>query len=535
MLWIALHLPRLSLESWLAVLPPDQREQPAALMDAHEVLMCNASARQSGVRPGLRRVTALALAPQLRMGRADAARDRQALTSVAHAALAFTPSVCFQTASAASEPRANGFDATAVVPHTVLLEVQPSLRCFGGPAALLQRLQAALAPLDFTVQRASAPTAQGAAVLACLADAGSGGLHAADLPQLERLLGAAPLWLIGSGRAQWEALDRMGLTTFGALRRLPRQGVVRRFGPALLDDVDTVLGARREPPPAWVTLPDTFEARLELQTRADTTDQLLHGAQLLIPPLLAWARAQQARVRRFTLFMHHEQHRRQCAEVPAFSELSIGLADASCDAAHLSLLLRERLAHLQLPAPTLALRLHCADVVRGGAPSTELFASARGEREGLMRLIERLQARLGAGQVQRLAPIADHRPERSGSLDAVSAEALAPRAAPRRPAPARPPDRCSAQALSAPRPVWLLDEPQRLPDRQSRPLLDGQPLQLLCGPERLESGWWDAPLAERDYFIAQTPDGALVWLYRARLPLAVADDAQGWFLHGRFA
>ena len=74
----------------------------------------------------------------------------------------------------------------------------------------------------------------------------------------------------------------------------------------------------------------------------------------------------------------------------------------------------------------------------------------------------------------------------------------------------------------------------RLLERQSRPVLDGQPLQLLCGPERVESGWWDA-LAARDYFIAQTSDGALVWIYRARLPLSVADAEQGWFLHGRFA
>ena len=528
MLWIALHLPRLSFESWLAVLPLDQREQPAALMNAREVLMCNAAAQQLGVQSGLRRVTALALAPQLLLGRIDPARDRQALTSVAHVALAFTPAVCW---AGVSEP--------AAAPHTVLLQVQASLRYFGGLAALLQRLRAALLPLNCTVQLASAPTAKGAAVLACWADSAGSERHAADLSQLEVLLDAAPLWLIGTGRVQWAVLDSMGLGTFGALRRLPRQAVIRRFGPALLDEIDTVRGACCEPPAAWVTLPETFEARLELQTRADTTDQLLHGAQLLIAPLLVWARAQQARVRRYTLFMHHEQHRRQRGEIPAATELTIALAEASCDAAHLSLLLRERLAHLSLPAPTLELRLHCADVVRGSPLSTELFASARGEREGLVRLIERLQARLGAAQVQRLQPIADHRPERDGALDAVSADAVgvaAPTA--RRAALARPAalerERCTTQAASTPRPVWLLGEPQRLPERQSRPLLAGQPLQLLCGPERIETGWWDAQQAERDYFIAQTPDGALVWLYRARLPLSVAEDAQGWFVHGRF-
>ena len=85
------------------------------------------------------------------------------------------------------------------------------------------------------------------------------------------------------------------------------------------------------------------------------------------------------------------------------------------------------------------------------------------------------------------------------------------------------------------RPVWLLPRPEPLPERQSRPWLDGQPLQLLSGPERIEAGWWDAGLAERDYFIAQAGDGALVWIYRARLPLLAAVPAPGWFLQGRFA
>ncbi|HEU5100780.1 MAG TPA: hypothetical protein VFU22_17245, partial [Roseiflexaceae bacterium] len=94
-----------------------------------------------------------------------------------------------------------------------------------------------------------------------------------------------------------------------------------------------------------------------------------------------------------------------------------------------------------------------------------------------------------------------------------------------------------APRAPTPRPVWLLPEPQPLPERHSRPLLGGEPLQLLSGPERIEAGWWDlgdAALAERDYFIAQTGDGALVWIYRARLPLSDAGQEQGWFLQGRF-
>ena len=82
-------------------------------------------------------------------------------------------------------------------------------------------------------------------------------------------------------------------------------------------------------------------------------------------------------------------------------------------------------------------------------------------------------------------------------------------------------------------PLWLLAAPQPLHERDHRPLLDGRPLRLLAGPERLETGWWDEQLALRDYFIAQDSGGALVWIYRQRLPALT--EGPGWFLQGLFA
>src|SRR5438045_6515844 len=101
MLWIALHLPLLSLESFSATLPAAAADAPSeappiALMDAHHIVSANASAQALGVKSGLKRATALALAPTLMLAQADAARDALAVTSVAHAALAFTPAVCFE-------------------------------------------------------------------------------------------------------------------------------------------------------------------------------------------------------------------------------------------------------------------------------------------------------------------------------------------------------------------------------------------------------------------------------------------------------
>ena len=141
--------------------------------------------------------------------------------------------------------------------------------------------------------------------------------------------------------------------------------------------------------------------------------------------------------------------------------------------------------------------------------------------------------------MQRLAGVEDHRPERASQGERADASGR----------PARPSSRggrkrdadvrgaiespAAAATSCASHPVWLHPVPEPLAEQRSRPLLEGRPLSLLSGPERIESGWWDADLAERDYFIAEAADGALVWIYRARLPLSASGDS-GWFLHGRF-
>jgi protein ImuB len=50
------------------------------------------------------------------------------------------------------------------------------------------------------------------------------------------------------------------------------------------------------------------------------------------------------------------------------------------------------------------------------------------------------------------------------------------------------------------------------------------------GPERLETGWWDGREIARDYWIARTPAGARLWIFRERHQSGLAR----WFLHGVF-
>lgn len=511
MLWIALHLPLLSLETFAATLsPPDPAAPtapPLALVDAHRIVSANAAARALGVKPGLKRATALALAPQIILGQANAARDEQALQAVAHVALAYTPQVCI-------EPAAD----VDVAPHTVLLEVQASLRYFGGLPALRRQLQAALAPLGHRVHTACAATPLGAALLARVHRAFDG----IDPAATRAALAEAPVWLLGPGRAHWEALQGMGLRTIADLGGVPRAGLARRVGTQVLSELDRAMG-RQPDPRVPIGLPPRFDTRLELFARADSGEQLLHGAAVLLARLVAWLAAQHAFVRRFELAMHHEQRVRRDAHIDA-TRLTIALAEPSRDSAHLLALLRERLAPLQLPAPTLELSLHAEDIARRAPPNAELFPTPSSEQEGLTRLIERLQARLGAEQLIRIAPTQDHRPERA-TVTRCADPTL-------RPVRAASSSQAAAAASPLVRPVWLMQQPEPLRERDALPLLDGQLLQLLSGPERIETGWWDAHLVERDYYIAQQPDGALVWVYHARRPML---DQPNWFLQGRFA
>ncbi len=515
MLWIALHLPGLSLETLASTLLAKDDETALGLTDGRAILAVNPAARALGVKPGMKRATALALAPQMTLGALDLQRDAQALQSVAHAALAFTPLVALQPSADPALPA-----------DTVLLEVQASLRYFGGAAALLRGLLEALAPLGHRVHSASAPTAQAAALLARIHPR----LDCADLASARAALDAAPVWLLGPGREHWEALQGMGLQTLSDLRQLPRAGLARRFGEALLDELDRAHGDRPDPREP-IAIAEQFETRLELFARADTTEQVLHGAGLLLARLAAWLAARHAFVRRFTLSMQHEPRwslldKSKDERTPAATELEIALAEPARDPAHLLALLRERLARVQLVAPTLELRLHADQTVQRAAPNGELFPTVRSESEGLVRLIERLQARLGEARVQRLVALQDHRPECASALQPADLAAWG-----RAGGAGAPPVVAELHAI---RPVWMLAAPQPLPERQSRPLLDGAALQLLSGPERIESGWWDGAPAERDYFIAQTSDGALVWIYRARLPLSAPESARGWFMQGRF-
>jgi protein ImuB len=359
----------------------------------------------------------------------------------------------------------------ALEPDALLLEIEGSLRYFGGGDALLAALESGVAELGVRASLATAPTAR-----AALWRARGGGLPFEELP-------------IGVVGAEAAFFRQIGIATLGELLALPREGLAQRCGQAFIDELDRALGTLPEPR-EFFTPPARFAARLELPAEVVHAEALLFGARRLLVQLEGLLAARHAGVRAFVLTLVHIDG--------STSEVRVQLASAARDAERLSQLLREKLTILQLAQPVEAIALAAAEFTPLDARNRALFGERTAEAEDWDRLVERLQARLGRAAVHGISVYPDHRPEYAwrrvepGEWDAH--EFVPP----------------------GPRPAWLLD--RVIPVEEGR-------LALVAGPERIACGWWDGDEARRDYFVAEL-GRALAWVYRE-------DDH--WYVHGFFA
>jgi protein ImuB len=357
-------------------------------------------------------------------------------------------------------------------PQALLLEVEGSLRLFGGLKAVTEYMRTGLAAMQLQASLATAATPRAALWLS----------------RHERgTLEETPVEAICGGEAL-ELLRSVGIAVVGELQRLPREGLAGRCGQALVEDLDRAFGRAAEPR-EFFSPPPRFAAKLELPAEVTHAEGLMFAARRLLVQLEGLLAARQAGIRSFTLILIHRENR---------TTTEIGIASCARQAERLAEVLHQKLSTVTLAQPVEAIGLEAADLEPLPGGSGGLFGDAGAEAEGWARLVERLRARLGHQAVSGLATHPDHRPEHAwrrvepGEWD---------------PHEFRQP---------GPRPVWLF-EPQKLGESE---------FVLLAGPERIESGWWDGDEASRDYFVAQMRDASLAWIYR---------EKEGWFVHGLFA
>lgn len=468
MLWLALHFHALPLEIFSrgAVL-----SDPLAVSEKQggrtRVIACNDTAAAAGVQVGMAAAAAQALVDGLVVRTRDLPAEAGSLAGLAVWAGRFTPSV------------------SIAPPAGLLLEIGRCLSLHRGLDTLLQQARSGLDAMGYAAAMACAPSSHGAWLLA---KAGVG-KAIRERPRLRTVLAALPVGLLDQPPAVVEGLHRIGARTLGDCLRLPRAGVARRFGQALIDELDRALGKLPEAR-AFFEPPPSFERALELPAPVRAAEALVFAACRLLPELEAYLGLRQSGVQELELVCRHE--RRDPTVV------RLGFVKPIRDAARMRLLLRETLDRTHLPAPVFNIVLSARRVLPLAASSGDLFRARHREADGDL-LLERLRIRLGQNAVYGIGTAADHRPERAWS----------------RP---RNPKRTAATA-NRHRPLWLL--PQPLPCHDGR-------LKLRSGAERIESGWWDGGDVARDYYVAEDRNGAQLWVYCER--------ASGeWFVHGIFA
>lgn len=415
----------------------------------------------------------------------------------------------------------------ARVDEGVVMELGASLRLFGGLPALRERVQAEATELG-AARVAWAPNSLAALALA---RGGRSGAETLSPSAWAALLDELPLDALSATAPHRQTLAHIGCRSLGELRRLPRGGVARRFDKALLHALDQLYGLAPEVH-TWVTLPEVFDARLELPHRVDDAAALVFGARRLLLQLTGWLTARHSGITAFTLHWAHDAMRSRAAGEGG--QLRIHTADPTRDTDHLVRLLAEHLARVVLAAPVGDLRLSADDVRPLAASNASWLPDDARAAEALPRVLERIAARLGPQRVQRPVLVNDHRLEHMCRWQ--PAEQALPRRPPQTTPAAQDHEHGIAFGSGLPQPGFVLPEPLKLLVRRHRPHFQGE-LQLLLGPQRVEGGWWDRDEAQgrirhvvRDYWVAQSEHAGLLWVFQTRL-----DDEPAWFLHGVFA
>ena len=505
-LWMGVYLPQFPLE---AQCRRDDAASPLAVVDGDGVrppiVAVNRRADALGAHAGMRLSAAYALAPVLEVIRRDPSAEAAALEGLAAWGEQFTSLIIL------------------VPPAGLLLEVGGSLELFGGLDALTERLRAGVEALGYSIATGIAPTALAAWLLARAGFAEP----VTGFEALPGRLAGVPVSCLELPERAMQDLRAMGLKCFGDCYRPPRDGVSRRIDPMLVDIIDRALGRCPDARRSYVA-PVAFERRIGFPGEVCEIESVLFGARRLLLELTGFLSARALGVQGLEV---HLAHRHALS-----TRITIELVGPSRDSAHLLHLLEVRLNRVELMHPVEHLGLRALNLVPLAPENRDLYGAKLSGESDWRILVERLKIRLEADAVRGLALVADHRPERAwryvtpGEKRGLEKRGLSPFSISASITSTDGDEKGDSPLFSNPlfsRPASLLDTPQRLESRGEDLWHRGR-LEILAGPERIESGWWDGDDVIRDYYLARNRSGERFWIFRDRR------DLRHWFLHGVF-
>lgn len=458
-----------------------------------------------GLKPGLALADAQAMYPDLDVVPEDPAADLALLDHLAEGMEVWTPLV-------ALDP-----------PDGLLLDITGCAHLFGGEAAMAAAIRRRLTGRGLTARVAVAATIGCAWGLAR-----HGAEIAAARGREEALLAPLPLAALRLGEDLLAGLADAGLETVTDLLSRPRAPLAARYGAGLMRRLDQALGLVDEPMSPRRPVPEYLVERRLLEPIGLEDHILTAIAALgdLLGRQLAEAGLGATRIEA-SLFRVDGQVRR----------LLVGASRPLSAGAEIRRLFADRLAALKEGLDAgfgfELIRLAAQETCRRPPRQPGFEGGARLQAEqAFAGLVDHLSARLGAGQLHRLAPLDSHMPERAvAAVDAGSRPGAVPAPGQDSQVPARP-----FRLLERPEAVEALAEVPDGPPRRFRWRGAWHQVTRAEGPERIATEWWQAAddgLPTRDYFRIETEAGLRLWLFRAGL-YGRETDRPSWHLHGFF-
>jgi protein ImuB len=413
------------------------------------------------------------------------------------------------------------FVTIKTVPHVagVLLEIAGSLNLFGGYDALMRTIHTGLNELT---ESATTAVAVGPTAAWWLAKHQTQVLTQSKpyLLQHTEQLGLLPITVMDSAQHQLKAFEGTGLERIKDILDLPRDTIARRFGQALLNEIDSAYQRRAETH-TWFIPPEVFSRSADMPFHSSQIESLLRLAESLLIELKHFLFAKKVCTKELKLTCRHNRDQAPSMRIIRSNRLLRNEKDWL-------LLVQHQLQPHPIEYEVSQLDVYVDTFFAEPNHSYQLFPELKNSEEENLSwatLVDGLSARLGTNMITILEEHADARPEKAQythpALEFNSSKTTRKTPLPQVYTPA-----------SVPKPLWLLSPPIRLVTKKNKPYRTGE-LRLLCGPERIESGWWDGAPIRRDYYIAQDEDLTQLWIYCELSTDSI--NSKRWFLHGLFA
>ena len=548
MLWLAAYYPQWAFQ-YLRYLHQQQSIDGCVLFEPKslQVLACDHSATQSGIRSGMSISTAQSLLAEVVLIEFDPHVTQQASDWLCQWSYAFSARVaplhCSLAAQYAKQELTNDgavfnqslvktagkFSVNEFVDDCLVLEVSSMCLVFDGIDNLVQQYGQKALALGLDVQLAIAETPLAAQLLALQApifSSLSNSLNKVFLEQgyqsnekaseLEQqaelqnrylqhehnclLLDTLPIKALPVSNYLSEAFVNMGLHTLSMLTALPEKDLGQRFGKPLLQLLAKISG--KLPQPMQYFEPAShYQQKLTLLYEVESMPGIIFPLRRMLDDLASYLMQRQWALQTLSLSLGYRD--RELAPL----ELTIYYPFAEHRSAELLSLCRMQLERVTLYQPVVELCIYAnkfAPITQG---QTHLLTHAKaGKNDAGRYLLSSLQARLGSDKVKGIASVSEHLPEHSWQSTTVNSIGKVQ-------------TRQQEHTLSfgACRPFWLLAQPEVIARTE---------FELLKGPERLQTHWWQQAYYCRDYYIASHVDGGLCWVYQ---------EQEGFYLHGWFS